>query len=130
MARPSAYRIQLTEEGRGPRRSLMKREKTTGLRTDPWEHLGELEKNHFCDVEKLHKHVYQKRFSPANIPKREANQNTFMKKSESLREVNRSNNRPRARPGFVTAIQFGLAKIKNLIEGSLSGRNRPGWERE
>ena len=35
MARSSAYREQLTEEGREAGRSLMKREKSTGTRTDP-----------------------------------------------------------------------------------------------
>ena len=60
MARLSAQREQLTEEGREAGKSLTKREKSTGPRTDPCEHLDKLKKNDFCDFEKPHKHAYQK----------------------------------------------------------------------
>ena len=38
----------------------MKREKSTGSRTDPCEHLDGLERSDFCDFGKPRKHAYQK----------------------------------------------------------------------
>ena len=73
--------------------------------------------------------------SPTNKARREASRNKFVEKGgmpdsvECFGEVDRSKNRPRARPGFVKPIQNGLRKIKNLIksgppkaETALAGR--------
>ena len=57
MARLSAYREQLTEEGREAGRLLMKREKSTGPRT---EHLDGFQTDDFCDFDKPRKRTYQK----------------------------------------------------------------------
>ena len=38
-------------------------------------------------------------------------------KVESFKEVNSSDNRPRARPGLVEPMRNGLRKIKILIKG-------------
>ena len=60
MARSSAQREQLTEEGREAGRSLIKREKSTGPRTDPCGTLRRTRKERFCDFDKPHKRNYQK----------------------------------------------------------------------
>ena len=57
MARLSAQREQLTEEDREAGKSLMKTEKSTRPRTDPY---NGLERNDFCDFDKPRKRAYQK----------------------------------------------------------------------
>ena len=77
----------------------------------------------------------EKRLSPTSKARKEASQNEFMEKSgmpdrvKSFGKVNRSEDRPRARFGFVKPIRDGLRKIKNLIwsrpsraETGLAGR--------
>ena len=60
MARSSAYREQLTEEGREAGRSLMKREKKVqGQERILVEHLDGLEINNFCDFDKPRKRAHQ-----------------------------------------------------------------------
>ena len=62
--------------------------------------------------------IRKERWSPTSKAKREASQNEFMGKSEmpdkvkSFREIDSRENRLKARPGFVKAIQDGLRKIK------------------
>ena len=64
----------------------------------------------------------KERLSPTSKARREASRNEFMEKSgmpdrvESFRESNSSEDRPRARPGFVKPIRNGLRKVQNLIE--------------
>ena len=41
-------------------------------------------------------------------------------RAESLREVDHTKNRPKARPGFVKPIRNGLRKEKNLIQSAPS----------
>ena len=54
--------------------------------------------------------IKKERLCPTNKARREANQNKFVGKGrmpgrvESFREINNSENRPRARPGFVKPI--------------------------
>ena len=63
MARSSAFREQLTEEGREAGRSLMKREKSTRPRTDTCgtpRPRNTFEISNCCDFEKPRKHAYQK----------------------------------------------------------------------
>ena len=82
MARSSAKRKQLTEEGREARRSLMKIEKSTGPRTNPcgtprWTRKQRLVilKN-YTSVP-----VRKERLSPTNKTRKEASRNEFMEKS-------------------------------------------------
>ena len=69
--------------------------------------------------------VRKKRLSPASETKMEASRNKFVKKSgvpdgvESFREVDSSENRPRARLGFVKPNRDGMRKLRNLIESIL-----------
>ena len=91
------------KQGREAERSLMKREKSTGPRTDP------------CGTprrtRKLCKRAYQKGKIDSNEQsKKEASRNEFVEKGgmpdrvKSFREVNSRENRPRARLGFVKSI--------------------------
>ena len=100
MARSSAKRKQRTEEGRIAGRLLIKKEKYTvkneSLRSTSRNSKG-------ATFEKPRKRACQKEKSPASKARREASRNEFRKKSgmphkfESLRNVNRSKNRPRIR---------------------------------
>ena len=50
---------------------------------------------------------------------------------ESFREINNSEDRLRARPGFVKPIRNGLRKKNKLIQGwTVQGGNRLGGEGE
>ena len=61
MARLSAWREQLTEEGGEARKSLIKKErKVLGQERILTRHLDRLEKSDFCDAEKPHQRAYQK----------------------------------------------------------------------
>ena len=61
------------------------------------------------------------RLSPTSKAKREASRNEFMEKGgmpdrvNSFREINTSEDRPTAQPGFVKPIRNGLRKEQNLI---------------
>ena len=75
------------------------------------------------------------RLSPTSEARWEASRNEFMEKGvmphrvESLGEVNRSENPPRALPGFVKSIQNGLSQEQNLIQSRLS-RVETAWRGE
>ena len=60
MARSSALEKQLTEKGREPRTSLMKREKVPSQERIIGEHLDGLDRSDFCDFEKPRKRACQK----------------------------------------------------------------------
>ena len=122
MARSSAYREQLTEEGRKAGRSLMKREKKTGPERILVKHLDGLERKCFVIlINHASAPIRKKRSSPTSKARREASRNEFMEKGrmpdrvESFREVNSRADHPRARPGFVKPIRNGLRKEQNLI---------------
>ena len=102
----------------------MKREtKVQGQEQILAEHLDGLERNGFCDFEN-HRSVpiRKERLSPTSKARRETSRNQFVEKGgmpdrvKSFREINSTENRPRARPGFVKPIQNGLRKLKNLIK--------------
>ena len=66
--------------------------------------------------------IRKKGLSPTSKARREASQNQFVEKDgmpdsvKSFSEINSTQDRPRARPGFVKPIQNGLRKIQNLIK--------------
>ena len=66
--------------------------------------------------------IKKERLSPTSKARREASRNKFVEKSgmpdrvKSFREIDRRENRPRARPGFVKPIRNGLRKVQNLIK--------------
>ena len=66
--------------------------------------------------------IRKKRLSPTSKARRKTSRNKFVEKSgmpdrvKSFREIDSTENRPRARPGFVKPIRNGLRKIKNLIK--------------
>ena len=66
--------------------------------------------------------IRKERLSLTSKARREASRKKFVEKSgvpdriESFREVDRSKNRPRARPGFVKLIRNGLGKKQNLVK--------------
>ena len=66
--------------------------------------------------------IRKERLSPTSKARREASRNELVKKGgmpdrvKSFREIDSSENRPRARPGFVKPIRNGLRKVQNLIE--------------
>ena len=70
--------------------------------------------------------IRKERLSPTSKARREANRNEFVEKGgvpdrvKSFREVDHSENRPRARPGFVKPIRNGLKKEQDLIKSSTS----------
>ena len=108
------------EEGREAI-SLIKREKSTGPRTDLAEHIGGLERSYFCDFKNSRKRAYSKEKFEYNEQSKEASQNKFVKKGgmpdrvESFKEINSRENRPRAQPGFVKSMRNGMNKEQNLI---------------
>ena len=61
------------------------------------------------------------KLSPTSKPRREASRNEFVEKDgvpdrvNSFREVNNSEDRPRAWLGFIKLIRNGLKKEQNLI---------------
>ena len=65
--------------------------------------------------------IRKERLSPTSKARRKASRNEFVEKGrvpdrvESFREINSSENHPRARPRFVKPIQNGLRKEQNLI---------------
>ena len=65
--------------------------------------------------------ISKERLSPTSKIRRKASRNEFMEKGgkpekvESFREINSSEDRPRARPGFVKPIRNGPRKEQNLI---------------
>ena len=66
--------------------------------------------------------IRKERLSPTSKARREASRNEFVEKGgmpnrvKSFREIDSRENRPRARPGFVTPIRNGLRKVQNLIK--------------
>ena len=65
--------------------------------------------------------IRKERWSPTSKPRREASQNEFVEKDgvpdrvNSFREINNSEDRPRAWLGFIKPIRNGLRKEQNLI---------------
>ena len=65
--------------------------------------------------------IRKESLSPTSKARRKASKNEFMVKGgmpdrvESFREINSSEDRPRARPGFVKPIRNGLSMQQNLI---------------
>ena len=80
--------------------------------------------------------IKKKKLSPTSTSRREASQNKLVEKggmpdrAESLREVDHTKNRPKARPGFVKPIRNGLRKEKNLIQSAPSTKPALRGERE
>ena len=70
--------------------------------------------------------IRKQRLSPTSKAKREASRNRFVEKGgmpnrvDSFGEADSSENRSRARPWFVKAIQNGLSKKQNLIKSRWS----------
>ena len=64
----------MTEEGRKAKRLLMKKEKSTGPRTNLVEHLDGLERNDFCDFDKPRKCGYHKGKIECNKQSKEGGQ--------------------------------------------------------
>ena len=113
MATSSIKRKQPTEENREAKRSLMKREKSTGSRTDSCK----LRTGKFCYFQKPRKRPCQKEKVESNEQTKEGgSRNMFLKKGwmpdrvKSLKKVDRSKNRLGARLGFVKAIRSGLER--------------------
>ena len=87
------------------------------------EHLNGLERNGFCDFDKPRKHAYYKGKIESNKQSKEGGQlKRVMEKGEMpdrvkrFKEINSTEDRPIARPGFVKPIRNGLRKEQNLIE--------------
>ena len=75
MARLSAQREHLTEEGREAGRSLIERErKVQGQEQILVEHLDGLERSDFCDFDKPRKRAYQKGKIESNEQNKEGGQ--------------------------------------------------------
>ena len=73
MARSSVQREQLMEEGREAGRSLMKREKSIGPRTDPVEHIDGLERKTFVIlINHASVPIRKERLSPTSKARKEA----------------------------------------------------------
>ena len=78
--------------------------------------------------------IRKERFSPTSKARREANRNEFMEKSgmpdrvKSFREINRREDRPRARPGLGKPIRNGL-RNEQLSSVDRPGR-KPAWRGE
>ena len=64
----------MTEEGRKGGRSFTKKEKSTGPRTDPAEHLDGLERNDFYHFDKPRKRAYHKGKIESNEQSKEGGQ--------------------------------------------------------
>ena len=66
--------------------------------------------------------IRKERLSPESKARREASRNEFVEmggmpnRVKRFREINRRQDRPRARPGFVKPIRNGLRKVQNLIK--------------
>ena len=66
--------------------------------------------------------IRKERLSPTSKARREASRNQFVEKDgmpdrvKSFREIDSTQDRPRARPGFVKPIRNGLRKVQNLIK--------------
>ena len=108
----------------------MKREKSTGQKWILAKHFDLKEatfvilKNHASAL------VRKEKLSPTTTARKKASRNRFVEKGgvpdriESFREVDSSEDRSRARPGFVKPIRIGLKKEQNLIESDRSGEER------
>ena len=65
--------------------------------------------------------IRKERLSPASKARWEASRNEFVEKGgmpdrvKSFREIDSTQNRSRAQPGFLKSIQNGLRKKQNLI---------------
>ena len=107
----------------------MKREKSTGPRTDPCETPRRTRKERLFVILKDHASalIRKKRLSPTSKARREASRNQFVVKGgmpdrvKSFGEVDSRQDRPRARSGFVKPIRNGLRKVQNLIKCRPSG---------
>ena len=70
--------------------------------------------------------IGKERLSPTNKARKEASRNEFVEKGEmpdrvkSFRKIDSRQDRPKARPGFIKPILYGLRKVQNLIEFRLS----------
>ena len=126
------------EEDRESGRSVMKREKSTGPRTDLLRNTSTDSKGTVFVILINHTNapIRKERLSPTSKARREASRNQFVEKGEmpdrvkSFREIDSRQDRPRARPEFVKPIQNGLRKVQNLIKcrssrvkTGLAGRN-------
>ena len=120
MARSSALREQLADEGREAVRSLMKEEKniakslqntSTGSKGTAFVIL----KNHRSAP------VRKERMSPTSKARRKTSRNKFVEEGgmpdrvKSFKEIDSRQDRPRARPRFVKPIRNGLRKEQNMI---------------
>ena len=123
IARSLVYREQLTEEGREAGKSLMKREKSTGPRTDSCGNTSTDSKGTTFVILINHTSmpIKTERLSPTSKARREASRNEFVEKSgmpdrvKSFREIDSRENRSRPWPGCVKPIRNGLRKVQNLI---------------
>ena len=121
MARSSAQREQLAEEGREAGRSLMQEErekhraKNGSLRNTSTDSKGAafvILKDHTSAP------IRKKRLSPTSKARREASRNQFVVKGrmpdrvKSFGEIDSRQNRSRAWPGFVKPIRNGLRKYR------------------
>ena len=124
MARSSAVREQLMEEGREAGRSLIKREKKYRAKNGSLRNTSANSKGaaFVILIDHTSAPVRKDRLSPTSKAKREASRIQFVVKGgmpdrvEGFREINSRQDRPRARPGFVKPIRDGLRKVQNLIE--------------
>ena len=70
--------------------------------------------------------IRKERLSPPCKARMEASRNQFVEKNrmpdrvKSFGEIDSTQDRPRARPGFVKPIRNGLRKVQNLIKCRLS----------
>ena len=102
----------------------MKREKSTGPRTDPCGSTSTDSKGTTFVIFKDHRSasIRKERLSPTSKARREASRNKFVVKGgmpdriKSFREIDSRQDRSRARPGFVKPIRNGLRKVQNLIK--------------
>ena len=87
------------------------------------ENLDGLERNDFCNFDKPRKRDSQIGKIESNEQSKEGGQPKLIygkgrdaRRSQSFREINSSEDRPRPRPGFVKPIRNGLRKEQNLIK--------------
>ena len=107
------------EEAREAGRSLMKKEKSTGPKTDPCGTPRRTPKKATFMILKNHASapIKKERLSLTSKARMKATQNNFEEKGgvpdriKSFREVDCSENSKRSRIGFVEPIQNGLRKI-------------------
>ena len=111
--------IKTTADGRRQRsRKIIDEErKVLGQEWIYVKHLDGLERSDFCNFDKLRKHAYYKGKIEFNEQSKErGSRNKFVEKCgipdrvKSFREVDSSENHPKARPGFAKPVGNGLRK--------------------